>query len=580
MYITKTPAATHIAAATYAIEVNESSISVILAGEEVANLQPASAVDTVTECGGEFTEHKDIPAVLSFSEEQTAEGYTFTWTSKSSIWEKTEYVLIAKEYHFEYFVRVTGKGNVDRVKYFSGNVDDDFRVSTYEFDTGFTPIPTVDGAQQCDFSAQKDFDEFSFLTVPPMFSYTFDICGMEPKLSFGLVAERGEHNFTKFAYGTRLTPGGYDKGFYFWTNQDGHTVVDGEWTAPRIICYGTPSRMDALKYYSDYYFASGRADAKDPGEAKPRFWYGPMACGWIEQAAQISKGLFTGAGNDACQPIYDHFNSELKRRDLHPQIMIIDDKWQVNYGSAEVDTNKWPDLRGWIDANLAENGIYTMLWYKLWDAEGIPEEMTMYDEEGQYNDHNNKRTVDPSNPKFREFVRGQIHRLISSDEGCCNAYGFKLDYAFVQPTGRLAKSYSGKYGVELFFDYIKLIYECVKEAKPDAIVNASPCHPIFAAYVDHARLHDYFPWLRRCNEEFTFRKDLYSTALPGALIDTDGAGFRSHRDTMRYMLHAPTIGIPDLYCITDLPSITLTDEDWATVARAWKEYSEKIDRMF
>lgn len=572
---------TSITATSYSLAVDENHISVILAGEEVANLHPASAVDTVTEDNGEFTEKGDIPKMVSYTHGNTDGGYTFIWTAKSSQWDKTEYILTAKESHFEYNVRVTGRGRVDKVKYFSGDVSDCAKISTYEFDTGFTPIPTVNGAQQCTFSAQNDFDEFSFLTVPPMFVYCFDICGMAPKLAFGLVAERGEHNFTKFAYATRFMAGGFDKGFYLWTDQDGHTRVDGTWTTPTVIVYGAPDRMESLRFYSDYYFATGRADAKK-AEKKPRFWYGPMACGWVEQEAQVQKGIYTlkenqGVGDAACQPVYDHFCAELERRDLHPQILIIDDKWQTKYGSAEVDTEKWPDLRGWIDEKLEKKGIRTMLWYRLWDADGVPEEMTMYDEKGEYNKHNNRRTIDPTNPKYREFVRKQIHRLISSDEGCVNAFGFKLDYAFVQPTGRRADSYSGAYGVELFYEYVKLIYECVKEAKPEAIVNASPCHPIFAAYVDHARLHDYYPWLRRCNEEFKFRRDLYVTAMPGVLVDTDGAAFRSHRDTMRYMKYAPEIGIPDLYCISDLPTITLTDEDWKTVANVWKAYSERID---
>lgn len=50
-----------------------------------------------------------------------------------------------------------------------------------------------------------------------------------------------------------------------------------------VIVYGADNRHDSLKYYSDFYFETGRAKAKDLTEKKPRFWYGPMACGWIEQ---------------------------------------------------------------------------------------------------------------------------------------------------------------------------------------------------------------------------------------------------------------------------------------------------------
>ena len=86
--------------------------------------------------------------------------------------------------------------------------------------------------------------------------------------------------------------------------------------------------------------------------------------------------------------------------------------------------------------------------------------------------------------------------------------------------------------------------------------------------------------LRRCYEEFKFRKMLYSTALPDALIDTDGSAFHSRRDTMRHLTMAKEYGIPDLYCITPMPSLELTDEDWAKVAAAWKEYEKEIDAKF
>ena len=165
-----------------------------------------------------------------------------------------------------------------------------------------------------------------------------------------------------------------------------------------------------------------------------------------------------------------------------------------------------------------------------------------------------------------------MHRLLSSDEGCCNAYGLKLDYAFTQPVGKDAKSYSGKFGVELFLDYIALIHDCAKAAKPEAIISASPCHPLFTNYVDHARLHDYYPDLRRCYEEFTFRREIYDIAMPGVLFDTDGAAYNTRRDTMRYMRLAPKIGI------TEFPSLTLSDDDWESVADIWREYGELIDR--
>ena len=78
----------------------------------------------------------------------------------------------------------------------------------------------------------------------------------------------------------------------------------------------------------------------------------------------------------------------------------------------------------------------------------------------------------------------------------------------------------------------------------------------------------------------TFRAETYKIALPNTLIDTDGAGFASHRDTMRYMRIAPKLGIPDLYEVSNNAALTLTDEDWAEVKEIWDKYNKKIDKQY
>ena len=559
-YIVKTGA--------YEAVISEECIDFIVGGVAVAGLRPVSAVHTCGEGDAVNEDAENAGVTLTATKENGVP--TYVWTSASSNWEKKEYIVRCFEEHFEYSVRLTGKGAVDTVNYFSGDLASKNPGSNYEFDTGFTPIVTVNGQSQCTFSAaQENMNEFSYLMIPPMFVYAFTVKGVQDKVAFGLVAEKGEHNFTQFNYRTKYDA--HRRNFWFWTDQSGHTVVDGTWETPRVLCYPAESDMDSLKFYSDYYYSHKIAKMKSASEYKPRFWYGPMACGWVEQDAY---GRNYGDAWGACEKIYNHFVAQMERVDLHPQILIIDDKWQETYGDQYPNVNMFPDLRGFIDGMLENHNIHTMLWFKLWDSEGIPEDMCMYDPQ------NKTKVVDPTNPKFRAKLKEMLYKLLSSDEGCCNAWGLKLDYAFFQPVGREAKSYDGRYGVELFLEYIKYIYECVKEIKPEAIVNASPMHPLFAQYVDHARLHDYHFDLRRCYEEFIFRGECYKIAMPNALVDTDGAGFSSHRDTMRWMRFAHKIGIPDLYCFDNMPSINITDEDWAVVAANWKAYSDKIDTMF
>lgn len=573
MTVIQKEASVRFETASYTIEASENAISVILAGEEVACLQPSSAVDTMVrkEDGTAVTASDCGIGGLTFSYVVENGTPTVIWTGRSASWDNTEYILRAYETHAEYCIRVRGKGDVDSIYYFSGR-DASYIGSTYEFDTGYMPVPTVNGARQCEFSAQESFTETPALTVPPLFCYVFDICGMEPKLALALAAKTGEHNFTKFDYRTRSR--NFTCRFWLMTDPAGHVHVDGTWESPSILIFGAPGRREALAFYADYYYSTGRAVRKDPDEKKPRFWYGPMACGWIEQNAQYLRyHEANGCQDMARQTTYDRFRGELEKRDLHPKILIIDDKWQVHYGLADADTEKWPDLRGWIDRMHDEHGCHVMLWFKLWDDEGLPDDCCIIDRK------TGARWADPTSPAYDALLKEMMHRLLSSDEGCYNAYGLKLDYAFMQPAGRDAVSRDGRYGVELYLELIRKIYRYAKEAKPEAVISGSPCHPLFAPYIDHARLHDYWTDLRRCYEEFSFRKSIYEIAVPGVLFDTDGAGFSSRRDTVRYMTLAPEIGIPDIYCVTDMPVITVTDEDWAKVAAAWRKYEERIDRM-
>lgn len=565
MYKTESGGKVRIEAAGYCAEVSKEYIDIILAGERIARLSPVSYVCAVS--GGEAGADGAFFDALEFSVSVEDGETVFVWRATSAVWERVEYVLRASELRLDYRVKVFGKGAVDEVMYFKG-----VHGSEYEFDTGFCPIPTVTGTSQCEFAAEESYGEFSYLTIPPMFVYVFDTEFVAPKAVFALAAERGGHAFTYFNY--NVIADGARSGFFFTTDQRGHTKVDGEWTSPAVLIYSAKTREEALKSYCDYYFAKGIADVRER-DRKPRFWYGPIACGWTEQAAYPSaKGLGISQPDMAREELYDNFNRELERRDLHPTLMIIDDKWQTSYGDPYADGEKWQDLRAWIDRNREENGRHTMLWYKMWDSEGLPDDECM----ASGGDHC-KRCADPTNPKYRARLKETMRRLLSPDEGCYNADGLKLDFAFFQPTGREAVSFSGKYGVELFLEYIKTIYEFAKEAKSDCVISASPCHPLFAAYVDHARLHDYHPYLRRCPEEFSFRRSLYRASLPWSLIDTDGAGYRSHRDTMRYLLSSYRLGIPDLYCITDLFDLHITDDDWKSVANVWREYGEWADRI-
>ena len=493
---------------------------------------------------------------------------TFTWTTKSNLWAKKTYTLVCDPLRFTYYVSVKGKGKVDSVNYFNGSAVDGAHPSYYEFQEGFNPCKPSDYKDDYYFKAGVGCKRIPTYMAPPMFCYSFRCEGLLRRLGIGLVAERGEHNFHAFDYNV----GG---GFWFTTFQHGHTNVDGEWCAPYIIGYSAENEFDTCKKYSEYYYTSGIAKARNP-QIFPKFWYGPMACGWIEQFGRSDLG--GGALDRSNERLYREYLQKMNKAGLYPRCLIIDDKWQSQYATDVADPAKWSDLRAFVDEQHA-NGVHTMLWFKIFDPEGLTDGTVDTDDALEEFD-NQRRKIDPSHPEFLKVLDDALHRIISSDEGCYDCDGIKIDYAFMNPAGRGFDTYSGKYGAELLYGYIEHIYNEVKKWKPDAIVNSSSCHPYFGHLVDQARLHDYDGRDRYCREDLAMRAKMFSIAVPGALIDTDNGGYTAHRDTVRCMTEQPETGIPDIYGVSPVFGFAFTDEDLAAISQVWREYTERIDRMY
>ncbi|NLE13661.1 MAG: hypothetical protein GX628_08310 [Clostridiales bacterium] len=560
-----------ISAAGYMLELDtaKAAARVILDGTAAATLDLRSAVCQLDGENKEIIDREpDIPVFAGCSDSES--GLVFTFEGRSSLWLKT-YRLVCTPLRFNYYVTVKGKGRVDSVNYFSGDPGGDKPGSGYEFAEGFNPCVSWYNTEDYYFRSSVSCHRWSVLTVPPMFCYSFRCEGLGQRLTLGLAAERGEHNFQSFDY--RAFIKGWHTGFCLATDQHGHTSVDGEWTAPHIIGFGAEDEFDSMRKYCDYYFASGIADPSVNLTAPtPRFWHGPMLCGWIEQIMQGAK-----AGKSppelARQDFYEGLVEKAHGFGLEPRVLIIDDKWQSEYATDHPDPAKWDDLRGFIDRRHAEN-CAVLLWFKLWDPEGWPEELCIVSDKGE-------RRIDPSQPAFIAELDRILHRLLSDEPGRMNCDGFKLDFAFWNPIGRGFKTYSGRYGVELMYDMMKHIYDKAKEIKPYALINCSPCHPYFASICDQARLHDYNYNNRSNLEDLKMRAKLFAIANPGTLIDTDNAGFNTRRDSMRWLLNQPLTGVPDLYSLTPSESMPdMTDDDFYAIARVWREYSAKIDALY
>src|SRR5690606_20008246 len=172
-----------------------------------------------------------------------------------------------------------------------------------------------------------------------------------------------------------------DGGFLLQLDYEGHTPVWGEWVSPTVVLRPAATGWGVLEAYRDDLASHGFAPVP---RAAADWWNEPLFCGWGAQCARAAHRLHhddpdaaTGAlmsveddvatvraaPDFARREVYDAFLARLDAHAVDPGTIVIDDRWQAAYGTGEVDTEKWPDLRGWIDAQHAA-GRKVLLWWK------------------------------------------------------------------------------------------------------------------------------------------------------------------------------------------------------------------------
>ena len=538
--------------AGYSVEIDGSYFKILVNNEEFFSFRIG--------CGASTMEQYDIDEAGYHLELQNTEPMIVKWVGRSNLWEKKEYILTCAKNYFLFTPMIYGTGKLGKLDYFSGAVSPGKRGSKYEVSNYFFPMALGDGRDSRYFTtAIKNEINLNYM-APPAFCYPFEMEENESWLGIGLVAKEGKYNFDHFQYNLENAENGYPNCF-FSTNFYGHTVVEGMFECPSILGIVGGNEYTVLENYSKWHFDTGWCRKNQ--RPKEKFWYGPLFCGWGEQCDRAPNNPFSLA----TQAEYEQMDNLLEKRGLHPSAIIIDDKWQTSYGEALPNKEKWPDLRGFVDSQH-EKGRKVLLWFKSWDTEGLTNDecVTLW---------SISRGADPTSPLYQKRMKDTIYRLLSPDEGCYNCDGFKIDFMNCMPLGKdISIHAKGIYGVELLKRLLQMLYTYAKEAKPEALINNSCCHPYFAEVTDQVRLHDYYAGCRNAVFNLTTRAKMFHAALPDALIDTDGAGNVSRRDAMNYNRAGARLGVPDLY---RLSTNLLTEADWQEIKELWENYQRTLN---
>ena len=528
------------------VKANEQGFSIEIGGEEYLNCPAQIAVDAD---GKSDADERYLPMRV-FETRREGDLTVHIWRTQSGLWEKKDYVLECGADWARFYARVWGEHSVDALRFFAGN-------ARYETSGYLLPIAGhADEARSLRMMTEPGAIELGYFT-PPCYCYPLFLDGCGRWLGVGLAARAGQYNFHQFLLKCARNRCGFEVPLY------GKTRVSGAWESQSLLFTEGEDAFGALRAYADWHYESGWCVKKDRSN-EPDWWKRPIFCGWGEQCDRGRR--LGGAPYDyATQRDYEDMSRRLDEMGLRPGCLIIDDKWQNQYGEALPDPEKWPDMRAFADAEHAK-GRRVVLWFKSWYPEGLrAEECVEY--------LCTACGADPTSEKYRARMKETIRRLLSDEAGCYNCDGFKIDFANCMPLGKFVQTHEdGVCGVELLRRFMTMMRDFAKAVKPDALINCSCAHPYFDEIVDQARLHDYEGHQRCVFDVMSYRAKLYEAVLPDVIIDTDAGGIGTRREFERWVRRCAELGVPDLYYLSGSGDVRLTDADADLIRACWAEY--------
>lgn len=396
-----------------------------------------------------------------------------------------------------------------------------------------------------------------------------------------------------------------DGGFLLRFEYDAQTRVDASWTSPTIVLRPARTGWAVLDDYRADLVEHGLAPASGP-DAPADWWREPIFCGWGAQCARAVHLLHAATRGENADPtadtlpqtreeehrvaktaptlarqsVYDEFLDRLEAHEVRPGTIVLDDRWQAEYGTGVPDPEHWPDLRAWIDERHRA-GQRVLLWWKAWDPEGLPLEECVRDAGGR------SVSVDPASAGYRRHLSEIVRYLLGPDG--LNADGFKVDFTQRGPSGstltRAADSDSSSpaWGIAGLHLLLQTLYDAAKRAKPDALVVCHAVHPSFGDACDLVRLNDVLKFDldgRRVPvlDQLIFRHAVARRTLPHHDIDTDQWPMPSRSEWLEYSLAQPRLGIPALYYLEsiDRSGEHIRPDDLDAVAAAWASYRDAL----
>ncbi|HUX44333.1 MAG TPA: TIM-barrel domain-containing protein [Terracidiphilus sp.] len=521
---------------------------------------------------------------IHYSLARTADGnYQLNATAQSNLWSGRRFQWRFFPDHIEFQQFASGHGPLGRAYFLSngvsnrwdsGTTDGHLWDMTIDADRYFAPNPNH--ANQFEFNiampqilgfsvnresnSDQDFrpERMTGIFAPPPLFLAFHL--NKTWTGIGIGAKPGDYQFPALEYtGSRYA------GASFFVDYQGYRSVDGDFASPVLALHFAYAPLDALAQYTAWLDHSGFSTQHG---AKDVLWHHlPIFCGWAEQTTE-SVPLGGAPNKLATQANYEKWIATLEQRGLPVGTIVIDDKWQKHYGTFEVDTQKWPDLKAFI-ADQHRKGRHVLLWVPVADTDGLPDSLCVMAQ--------GKCVIaDVGKPAYETFLRARIHHLVAD----IGIDGFKEDWVGAPAVSGLPLTGPAT-GIEFVRRFQWILWSQAHKDKPDAMVETQTPNALFRESSDLIRLNDI--WYATRNVPQVMRLRARIANISGwPLVDTDNASSTTLKEWWDYAQAQPSIGIPALYFVsrTEATQESPTPAQWSALAGIWQAYINSVKKEF
>lgn len=529
--------------------------------------------------------------------QSNSNGLRIEIPQKSNLWNRKRFVCLCGEEYLEFFIEIEGHGALESVYFLRGFFNGEERGMSSDIDEIYSTAPNF---QERLFFAPGDSFGISagdYLEMPVGAQALASPCycmGLHDRrdagyLSVGLATRPGNWTWDVFQWNPPVTipvtgyAGDNALAGGFAAIYNGKEIVNGAWESPHLILAFAKNREDVLGSHLEFCYQAGWLPRPEP-RPQPAWWLEPIYCTWHDQSGLAASEVgfdpqkINSRAQELCtQELCEHWVNLLAEKNCKPGTVILDATWAIHLNSGEPDSQKWDDLRGWIEC-CHERGIRVFIWALAWAIEGLPIEECMTRDDKPV-------ACDITNPDYVARFREMIRRWFSNAPDCLNADGVKLDGQLNLPTGRNLKNTANLWGLELQHLYLKILHTEAKKHNPEACISTFSLHPYLAEFTDMVRLADLYTHRPTARVTMQHRAALYRQTMPHTAIDTDGnIRFCATDDFISEFEAQASEGIPSLYAaewawrarwFQPARLEKFRDADYAAFSKIFAEYKKR-----